>query len=231
MEYLAFGLLGLGAIFILIGVTAGRHEKTASFKPDRLDMPPNFREKTFTEEIKKPIDSPETPSPTERPKFIEKLNQPPILSESGTVKKPSPMSASREYLPNEADQIRENQANHVKIINAQEPAIFFKEDAVLYVDKSINNTYEESQINSRLLNAGNIHRIGPGKISFDGFTFFFEDKKIKEAYKLDDIERISFYANCFIITKKKSGLTSIFFIDTTIRIKAIFETHRMVHAS
>lgn len=305
MEYLAFGLLGLGAIFILIGISSSRQEKKNNepapkrpetapamtlpdtpikpveqdFRPQPEHIPapqalawvssspvqgvypaspgvpvssttqtaPIVSVKTMGHAVSlKEQAAPQFHSAEISPQVFEK-SQPPLAQpvqaqdviepEPEPDQKPAPLvMATAESVSSVLPQTEKiekipNPLKDIAMNTSRERTIFFNEDTVLYVDRSRQNTYEENQVKARLLNTATIHRIGPGKISFDGFQIFFEDKSIRETYPLQEIDSMNFYSNCFTITKKQNGLTSIFFIDNTVRIKAVLDSHKMIHAS
>jgi hypothetical protein len=250
VEYLAFGLLGLGAIFILIGITSARQEKIKG--SNEATSPVSLLNTTARQTENHPQEL-RAPEPVPEPVMVQKPIQPtntirtntpithvnpvnPVIAvkqetHEDNAPKPEFSEKNEKNKMSEENEKKEHPVKNVKINKTGEHALFFKESAVLYVDRNRHNIYEDSQLSYRLLNTGNIHRIGPGKISFDGFNFFFEDKTVRETYRLSEIDRLYFYPNCFTITKKQTGLTSIFFIDSTERIKAALENHKMIHAS
>ena len=267
MEYLAFGLLGLGAIFILIGILSARTVKTAQVveKPilsheknetrkNITDLQPQQVSTTEHEYFQNPASTGMPISPISQLATTPPLNinhptaiksiHPPLTSTGIPEKvlpdsqiKPLAQRAPSEPNSQKAENLDKKERHEIKKFSetkagkAKEPVLFFKENATLYADRGRNNVYESSRVNFQLLNTENIHRIGPGKISFDGFQIYFDNKSVHETIHLDQIDRLNFHSNCFIITKKQSGLASIFFIDNTERIKAVLENHKMLHVT
>jgi len=226
VEYLAFGLLGLGAIFIMIGIASslnGKSEKLNKTLPG-TGLPSISSEKQTdrTKEIE--INEHKLTHDTPNQSITSKL---PIIPNSGSI---NDQTKKIQLKKTEADRFENDFIKNIELKDSKDYALFFVEDAILYVDKSKHNVYENDKFNYRLLNTGNIHRIGQGKLSFDGFNLFYEDKNVREVYKLIDIVRLNFYSNCFTITKKQTGITSIFFIDSTERIKFALKNHKMVNA-
>ncbi|MDH4199194.1 MAG: hypothetical protein OEV66_02345 [Spirochaetia bacterium] len=186
MEYLAFGLLGLGAIFIFIGVLSGRETKMS------------IKKNTHREEETSPAQSGD---------------------QSFRIPGKMPESLSSE-----------NPVKNIKIAATNQNALLFSENAILYIDKSGKNIYAASPSERRFLNMTEIHRVGSGTLSFDGFSFFFENKKNREIYKLVEIDKINLYNNCISLLQKHGRNTLLFFIDNTIQFRAFLQPYIDTHA-
>jgi hypothetical protein len=201
VEFLAFGLLGLGTIFILIGILSARDKSIAV--PMKTEFSPVTQESFVTSTELRPAPAPVLPQQVMAQPITNKIHE----------SKKMPDISKIPY----------------KDIN--ENALLFSQDSTLYIDKSGSNLYDSNKKSPSLINSSAIHRIGTGQITFNGFTFYFTNTKGKETINLNEIEKINFFPNAIAISKKNSSTTLIFFIDNTKHLKSLLDQHLTPHAA
>lgn len=103
--------------------------------------------------------------------------------------------------------------------------------AYLYLDQSGESSFYSSQDSMESGRLSQIRRFGGGKLSFDGFSFYFENENSRQNFPLSAMEQILFYPNCVILLPKDKAPIPIIFLDETESLRRILETFRQEHVT
>ncbi|MDH5717262.1 MAG: hypothetical protein OEZ22_06455 [Spirochaetia bacterium] len=205
MDYLALGLLFIGALLVLSGILLTHSEKIregTEYVAVELAKQNKIKEKINLEEniIQK---QPSQTLPKENnyaPRVPQQAPFPHILTEA-----PDKISGFPGY----------------KI-----PKIFSKE-AVLYFDNANNSIYNGKEETLNIEDFSGLRRVGKGSFSYNGFNFIFENNGLKQEFDPASLSHLAFYPNCLVLVSKSDLPPALFFMDETENTRKALESFNL----
>ncbi len=98
---------------------------------------------------------------------------------------------------------------------------FLKEDVCLYFDHNTDNVYTGEENTSEITAISHIKRVGLGSLAYDGSSFKFIHNDHMQIFKINQLDYIALYPNCFVIVSRKEVPTALFFMNETEGIREL----------
>jgi len=221
VDYLAFGLLGIGVILIVSGIFFSNQARNI-----KINIPSvKGREETLSEMARNSHFSQNTNNVPESLSTIQKESQVNQGSFNNNLNQYNSYQATQfSSLPPIEEKINEQVASNEHRPNihiAKSNPKLFNKKAHLYLDSNLKNRYSNDDENFNIQNVSGIRRFGEGYFSYDGFVFKFEHKNGTETFPMNSISNIGFYPSCISIVLKNDSPTALFFLNETESIEKI----------